>query len=85
MKNENNIREAAELLAQSECIVEQWMNLDKEVSVIVHRNAKGETVCLPVAENIHKHHILHQTIVPARITPDQEAKALNMRKKLLKD
>ncbi|MEJ9315133.1 ATP-grasp domain-containing protein, partial [Priestia megaterium] len=35
VKNENNIREAAELLAQSECIVEQWMNLDKEVSVIV--------------------------------------------------
>lgn len=84
VKNENNIREAAELLAQSECIVEQWMNLDKEVSVIVHRNAKGETVCLPVAENIHKHHILHQTIVPARITADQEAKALQYAQEIAK-
>ncbi|TYR79121.1 5-(carboxyamino)imidazole ribonucleotide synthase [Priestia megaterium] len=76
VKGHKNKAEAYTLLSQGECIVEQWVNLDKEISVIVHRNAKGETVCLPVAENIHRHHILHQTIVPARILEGQKEKAI---------
>jgi 5-(carboxyamino)imidazole ribonucleotide synthase len=36
--------------------------------VIVSRNEKGDTAVFPVAENIHVNNILHQTIVPARIS-----------------
>ena len=52
---------------KSVCIAEGFVPFVKEVSVIVQRNGHGETACLPVGENIHVHHILHETIVPARV------------------
>lgn len=75
IKEYKDIENAIPLLVQGQCIVEKWMNMDKEVSVIVFRNGKGETECLPIAENIHEDHILHQTIVPARITAEQASLA----------
>ncbi len=50
------------------CIAEAFVPFTKEISVIVQRNGSGETYCLPVGENIHKQHILHETIVPARVS-----------------
>ena len=40
----------------------------EKVSVIVIRSVSGETKVFPVAENIHVNNILHESIVPARIT-----------------
>lgn len=75
LRKKEDLPAGLELAQKTTCIVEEWMTIDKEISVIVQRNGRGETVCLPVAENIHRHHILHQTIVPARISPVQEAQA----------
>lgn len=75
LRKKDDLPAGLELAQKTTCIVEEWMTIDKEISVIVQRNGRGETVCLPVAENIHRHHILHQTIVPARISPVQEAQA----------
>lgn len=58
------------LLEHSQCVVESFVPFTMEISVIVQRNGHGETYCLPVGENIHVHHILHETIVPARISKD---------------
>ncbi|MFC0043911.1 5-(carboxyamino)imidazole ribonucleotide synthase [Metabacillus iocasae] len=80
VKAEADIIDASKLLTYSECIVEKWMPLDKEISVIVQRNVNGDTTCFPVAENIHRHHILHQTIVPARIDKHQQDQALHYAK-----
>ena len=66
---------AEKLFEHSACIVEGFVPFVKEVSVIVQRNGHGETYCLPVGENIHVHHILHETIVPARITKGTESQA----------
>jgi len=41
--------------------------LDKEVSVIVARNGRGERTVYPVAENTHANHILDTSVMPARI------------------
>jgi 5-(carboxyamino)imidazole ribonucleotide synthase len=71
IREHQDIEKSFSLLEQGQCVVEKWMDIDKEVSVIVFRNGKGEIDCLPVGENIHKDHILHQTIVPARITAEQ--------------
>jgi 5-(carboxyamino)imidazole ribonucleotide synthase len=49
------------------CVLEQRVDLDKEISVVLGRNENGETQCFPVGENIHKNGILHQNIVPARV------------------
>lgn len=51
------------------CVVERWVEFSCEVSVIVARSSVGEARAFPVAENIHTHHILDFSIVPARIDP----------------
>jgi 5-(carboxyamino)imidazole ribonucleotide synthase len=48
-------------------VVEKWIAFDAECSVIVARTARGETAVFPMAENEHRRHILHRSIVPARL------------------
>lgn len=69
------IHEAESLFTHSACIAEAFVPFEKEISVIIQRNAAGESYCLPVAENIHKHHILHESIVPARVQANVLAQA----------
>lgn len=61
---------------KAECILEKWVPFEKEVSVIVIRSVSGETKVFPVAENIHVNNILHESIVPARITEELSQKAI---------
>ncbi|MCR8854789.1 5-(carboxyamino)imidazole ribonucleotide synthase [Lysinibacillus fusiformis] len=68
LKSTEDLPLAKELFTHSSCIAEGFVHFVKEVSVIVQRNGSGESYCQPVGENIHVHHILHETIVPARIT-----------------
>jgi len=56
-------------------IVESFVPFVMELSVVVARSPRGEVVTFPVAENIHKHHILHQSIVPARTTLEIQAQS----------
>lgn len=67
LKSADDLPLAKELFEHSQCIAEGFVPFTKEISVIVQRNGHGETYCLPVGENIHVNHILHETIVPARI------------------
>ena len=83
LKDESNLAEALELAKNSECILEKWMPFELEVSVIVARSIDGSVSVFPVCENIHKNNILHQTIVPARITKEVEQKALDAAKKIV--
>ncbi|MBC7623160.1 MAG: 5-(carboxyamino)imidazole ribonucleotide synthase [Aeromicrobium sp.] len=50
-------------------ILEQWIPLKLEVSVVLARSARGEISVFPVAENQHVNGILDVTIAPARIAP----------------
>ena len=76
IKSETDIPKARELAAERECILEKWMPFSKEVSVIIARSTTGETAVFPVAENIHVNNILHQSIVPARISKALETRAI---------
>ena len=67
---------------KAECILEKWVPFEKEVSVIVIRSVSGETKVFPVAENIHVNNILHESIVPARITEELSQKQLRMQRYL---
>lgn len=49
-------------------VVEKWIHHIGEFSVICARKADGTKVTFPMAENVHVHHILHASIVPARVT-----------------
>lgn len=50
------------------CVLEALLPLDCEVSVVLARDATGDTACFPVAENSHRHGILDVSIIPARIS-----------------
>ncbi|MCP8969828.1 5-(carboxyamino)imidazole ribonucleotide synthase [Ectobacillus ponti] len=75
----------AEALLANECILEQWIPFTKEISVIVVRSVSGEVQTFPVAENIHVHNILHETIVPARVSADLERQAVECAMKLARE
>ncbi|MET3730164.1 5-(carboxyamino)imidazole ribonucleotide synthase [Fictibacillus halophilus] len=69
IKHESDLEIAATLLEkETDCVLEAWVPFEKEISVIVTRSVSGEVKLFPIAENIHKENILHQTIAPARIT-----------------
>ena len=73
---------AKPLFEHSACIIEAFVPFTKEISVIVQRNADGQSYCLPIGENIHVNHILHETIVPARISKSLENKAVRAAKQI---
>lgn len=76
LRSEADVDEARKLANAAECILEKWVPFEKEVSVIVIRSVSGETKVFPVAENIHVNNILHESIVPARITEELSQKAI---------
>ncbi len=58
---------AFEALEGAECILEQHVELERELSVIVCRAADGAVACYPPGENVHVGGILATTRVPAAV------------------
>jgi len=59
----------------AEAVVEAFVPFEKELSVVLARDLVGEILFYPLAENLHRHHILHATRVPAGVTPETERRA----------
>ena len=72
-----DLEEAYALADSADCVLEEFVNFDLEISVIVSGNGKDVTV-FPVQENIHRNNILSKTIVPARISDSLAEKAKTM-------
>jgi 5-(carboxyamino)imidazole ribonucleotide synthase len=49
------------------CVLEGFVKLEREVSVVLARSDSGECALFPVAENRHENGILDVSIVPARV------------------
>lgn len=80
--SKEELSKAKSLFEHSDCIAEEFISFIKEISVIVQRNGEGQTYCLPIGENIHINHILHETIVPARIDTSLSMKAIEAAEKI---
>lgn len=79
IRQERDIEKAVSLLEkETDCVLEAWVEFEKEISVILTRSVSGEVKSFPIAENIHRDNILHKTIAPARITTEttEQAKLL---------
>jgi 5-(carboxyamino)imidazole ribonucleotide synthase len=59
---------AFDALGGEACVLERFLPLDKEVSVVVARGFDGAVRTWPVAENRHVNGILDVSIAPARIS-----------------
>ena len=56
-------------------VLEAWVPFQLEISVLVARTVDGRTAVYDPAENIHRNHILHLSISPARISEATAAEA----------
>ena len=56
-------------------VLEAWVPFQMEVSVLVARTVDGRTAVYDPAENIHRNHILHLSLSPARISAATAAEA----------
>lgn len=82
IRTENDLKLAEPLFGNGACVAEAFVDFTKEISVIIQRNGNGETVILPIGENVHKNHILHETIVPARVDDTTLVKATEAAQKI---
>lgn len=55
-------------LGQVSCVLEQHLDLEREISVLLARSGSGDVVAYPVTENIHVGGILDVSVVPARVS-----------------
>lgn len=75
LNSESDLNEALALLQKGVCVLEEWVDFDKEISIMVVRNGSGESVTLPVSENSHEDNILLKSIVPARVSDETVVEA----------
>ena len=66
---DKDLSAAKSLTELSECVLEDFISFEREISVIISGNGH-EYVVFPLAENEHRENILHQTISPARISAE---------------
>ncbi len=72
----NDVEEATEMLEKAgRLIIEKWVPFDQEISIVFTRTFSGEITYFPVAENIHRDHILHATIAPGSVSEQIAEKA----------
>lgn len=90
LKDKKNIKVAIESLKDANhgiisLMAEEFIDYEKEISVIASRGVGGIIDIYPIAENIHEDSILKKTIVPARINSDIEKKAKELAFNTLKE
>ena len=75
-------RTAFEQLGNTACVLEEMIDLEREISVILARSINGQTAVYPVGENRHVSGILDTTIVPAALDASLGEKAIDMATRL---
>ncbi|MBI4418907.1 MAG: 5-(carboxyamino)imidazole ribonucleotide synthase [Ignavibacteriales bacterium] len=61
-----------------ECMVEKFLSLQCEVSVVAVRGTDGTVVTFPLIENEHRDNILHVSRIPARVSDERNAEAIRL-------
>ena len=64
------------------CILEHFVDFDFEASVVAARASDGTFAAYDPPENVHEHHILRRSIVPARLTAVQVDAAKDIARKI---
>ena len=76
------IKKAYKDMAGSPAILEGFISFTSEISVLVAQSPAGEQSLFPVAENVHRNHILDVTTVPATVSKTVVDQALNAAQKI---
>ena len=76
--------EAWRSLRDLPCILEGFIEFEREVSVVAARGADGDVQCFEVTENEHREHILHISRVPAKASSALAAEARRVATRIVK-
>ncbi|MEO6774114.1 MAG: 5-(carboxyamino)imidazole ribonucleotide synthase [Kofleriaceae bacterium] len=57
-------------LRGTDAVIEEIVPFAREISTVIARSVLGEIRSYPIAENVHRRHILHTTRAPARISAE---------------
>lgn len=82
IRPETVLADAFAAIGSQPAVLEGFVPFVAEVSVIAARGLDGSFAAYDVCENEHRHHILWQTSVPARITPATAAAALDIARRI---
>ena len=63
-------------LGRQEAILEAFVDLEREISVIAARGVDGSWSAFAPFENVHRHHILDVTVSPAAVSPAMASQAV---------
>jgi 5-(carboxyamino)imidazole ribonucleotide synthase len=77
---EDDGRAVMQKLRGEPAVVEEVVPFAREVSVILARALDGDTRFYPIAENVHRRHILHTTRAPAPMPETQAQRARDIAK-----
>jgi len=72
-------------IGHQEAVVEKFISLQAEVSIVAARGADGEIAAYPPFENRHRNHILDLTTVPAAIAPAVAKRAAEIARTILEE
>lgn len=82
----DQVRQAFHHFKSETCVLERFLPLDLEMSVVLARGYDGQSSCFTAAENRHRHGILDVSIAPARVAEslrgEAEALALDLASRL---
>jgi 5-(carboxyamino)imidazole ribonucleotide synthase len=70
-------------LGETDAILEAFIDLEREISVVAARGVDGAVVPFVPIENVHRHHILDVSVAPAGISPALQAQAIDVTRAVL--
>lgn len=83
VKREGDLAAAFDALGRRETILESFIDLDREISVIGARGVDGAMTFFAPVENVHRNHILDVSVAPASIGSDLSARAIDATRAVL--
>ncbi|VVC06245.1 Formate-dependent phosphoribosylglycinamide formyltransferase [uncultured archaeon] len=83
IENASQITEGYSKFVGRNIMLERYVDLVCEISVIAARNTEGAIAAYPAVENIHEENILRMTIAPARINKRVSEEAEQIAKKVM--
>lgn len=83
IEHSSDLNEAKKLIETEECVAEQYLKLNKEVSLTVTIGTNNQITYFPLQENEHRQQVLFKTVVPARTDDKIEQAARKEVQKLI--
>jgi 5-(carboxyamino)imidazole ribonucleotide synthase len=81
--NADELAAAWTTLGRREAVLEAFVDLDREISVIGARGVSGEWSHFGPIENVHAHHILDVSVSPASVADGIEAQAIDTTRRVM--